>query len=292
MKKKDIVATFSIVGYDPFTEELGIAVQSKFIAVGSVVPWAKAGVGAIATQAYANPAYGPEGLRLLEQGNSPEEVANLLTKNDPDKEDRQFGIIDAKGRSVSFTGQDCYQWAGGTQGENYAVQGNILVNKETVEAMGEEFKKNQGCLAERLLASLEAAQSAGGDSRGKQSAALYIVKENGGYGGLNDVFVDLRVDDHVEPIEELSRLYQLQQLYFGETRPGDILTVEGEVKEKVVNSLIAQGYLSSTAPTDNKLYEALTAYIHTENFEEREQEQGKIDRKILQFMSQQSKLAK
>lgn len=290
MKKKDIVATFSIIGYDPVTEEIGIAVQSKFIAVGSVVPWAKAGVGAIATQAYANPAYGPEGLRLLEQGNSPEEVADLLTKNDPDKEDRQFGIIDAKGRSMSFTGQDCYQWAGDMQGENYAVQGNILVNKETVEAMGQEYERNQGCLAERLLASLEAAQSAGGDSRGKQSAALYIVKEKGGYGGLNDVFIDLRVDDHVAPIEELIRLYQLQQLYFGETRPDDILTVEGKVKEKVMSSLIAQGYLSATAPTENKLYEALTTYIHTENFEEREQEHGKIDRKILQFMSQQSKL--
>lgn len=287
MKQQDIVATFSIVGYDPHTTELGVAVQSKFIAVGAVVPWAKAGVGAIATQAYANPSYGPRGLEMLAQGKSPEEVAELLTENDEDKEDRQFGIVDATGNSVSFTGKECFEWAGGITGENYAAQGNILVNKETVSSMGKAFEEHDGSLSERLLAALEAAQTAGGDSRGKQSAALYVVKEEGGYGGLNDVFVDLRVDDHPEPIIELSRLYELQRLYFGETKAEDVLNIEGEVKESIVNLLFEQDYLSSKTPDHEHLYEALTAYIHTENFEEREQEKGKIDRKILEFMKNQ-----
>lgn len=287
MKKRDIVATFSIVGYDPETEELGVAVQSKFIAVGSVVPWAKAGVGAIATQAFANPAYGPDGLDLLAQGKSPEEVVALLTEDDPDKEDRQFGIIDAKGNSASFTGEDCYDWAGGITGSNYAAQGNILVNKETVTEMGKAFEKEEGSLADRLVAALGAAQSAGGDSRGKQSAALYIVKEKGGYGGLNDVFIDLRVDDHPEPIEELYRLLQLQQLYFGETKAEDILKIEGTVKEEIIGLLFSQQYLSNKSPADKELHDALTAYIHTENFEERELEEGRIDRKVFDYMKQQ-----
>ncbi|WP_186577654.1 DUF1028 domain-containing protein [Aquibacillus kalidii] len=284
MKKKDIVATFSIVGFDPETEELGIAVQSKFIAVGSVVPWAKAGVGAIATQAFANPAYGPDGLALLESGKSVEEVIQLLTEKDPDKEDRQFGIVDAKGNVGTFTGNNCYDWAGGITGENFAAQGNILVNEETVTALGEGFKKTTGSLAEKLLAALDAAQEAGGDSRGKQSAAIYVVKEKGGYGGLNDVLIDLRVDDHPEPIKELIRLYHLQQLYFGETKTENILEISGEVREELINGLIKFGYLHDQKVDDNKLYDQFTRFIHTENFEERELEKGKLDKEVLDFI--------
>lgn len=287
MKKKDLVATFSIAGFDPDTGELGVAVQSKFIAVGSVVPWAKAGVGAIATQAFANPAYGPDGLALLEKGKSPDEVKKLLTEEDPDKEDRQLGIVDAKGNSATFTGSDCYDWAGGLTGQHYAAQGNILVNKETVTEMGRAFEETKGRLADRLLASLEAAQNAGGDSRGKQSAAIYVVKEKGGYGGLNDVFIDLRVDDHKEPVKELNRIYHLQQLYFGETRPEDILKVEGETKEEIVRLLNRLGYIENLDVTEDELHEALITYIHTENFEERQQDRGKIDKKVLAFMKDQ-----
>ncbi|QDP40005.1 DUF1028 domain-containing protein [Radiobacillus deserti] len=283
-RKKDIVATYSIVGFDPKTGELGVAVQSKFIGVGSVVPWAKAGVGAVATQAFANPAYGPEGLKLMEEGKSPAEAIEILTNSDKDKDERQVGMVDANGNAATFTGSNCYDWAGGVSGENFAAQGNILVNKETVTDMAEAFQNTKGSLAERLLAGLSAAQNAGGDSRGKQSSALYIVKEKGGYGGLNDVFIDLRVDDHPEPIKELIRLFNLQQLYFGETKEENIQPIEGEVRERLVQGLVKWNYLDNTVVDDVELYDVFTRFLHTENFEERELEQGKIDLEVLQFI--------
>ncbi|QTM99228.1 DUF1028 domain-containing protein [Sediminibacillus dalangtanensis] len=283
--KKNIVATFSIVGVDPETGEHGIAVQSKFIAVGSVVPWAKAGVGAVATQAFANPSYGPQGLELLEKGYTPEEVIDLLTKDDPQREERQVGIVDAKGNSATYTGVHCYDWAGGTRGENFAAQGNILVNEATVSHMAKTFERSQGTLAERLLACLQAAQEAGGDSRGKQSAALYVVKDKGGYGGFNDRLVDLRVDDHPEPIQEIIRLYQLQQLYFGEIKQENVLLIEGTTKQKVISGLVNKGYLRSMEVSEEELQKGLTEYLHTENFEERELEPGKIDKEVLDFLN-------
>jgi uncharacterized Ntn-hydrolase superfamily protein len=284
MNATKTIATFSIVGFDPDTGEIGIGVQSKFIAVGSVVPWAKAGVGAVATQAFGNPSYGPKGLELLEAGKSPEEALKVLLADDPDREERQVGIVDTKGNTASFTGKNCYDWAGGMTGKNYAVQGNILVNEETVTAMGQAFETTEGSLAERLLAGLDAAQTAGGDSRGKQSAALYVVKEKGGYGGFNDRFIDLRVDDHPEPIDELERLYKLQQLYFGETKKENILELEGRTKKEVVEALYQWGYLSDKTPTDTVFYNGLTQFLHTENFEERELKKGKIDKEVLDFM--------
>ncbi|SDL80315.1 DUF1028 domain-containing protein [Sediminibacillus halophilus] len=283
--KKNIVATFSIVGVDPETGEHGIAVQSKFIAVGSVVPWAKAGVGAVATQAFANPSYGPRGLELLEKGYTPEEVVDLLTKDDPQREERQVGIVDAKGNSASYTGEQCYDWAGGIHGKNFAAQGNILVNEATVSQMAKTFEQSQGTLAERLLSCLQAAQEAGGDSRGKQSAALYIVKDKGGYGGFNDRLVDLLVDDHPEPIQEITRLYQLQQLYFGETKQENVLLIEGTTKQKVISGLVNKGYLRSMDVSEEELQKRLTEYLHTENFEERELEPGKIDKEVLDFLN-------
>jgi len=203
------VATFSIVAFDPKTQELGVAVQSKFLAVGSIVPWAKAGVGAIATQARGNPNYGPEGLSLLREGNSPEEVIELLLENDEEKEHRQLGVIDACGNSANFTGRYCQSWAGDIKGPNFTLQGNILVNEDTLKQMAATYKNQKGPLAERLVSSLKAGQKAGGDSRGRQAAALYIAKKNSSYGGYSDRYIDLRVDDHKTPIEELARLLNL-----------------------------------------------------------------------------------
>jgi uncharacterized Ntn-hydrolase superfamily protein len=205
----DPIATFSIVGFDPATGELGVAVQSKFFAVGSVVPWAKAGVGAIATQAFGNTTYGPKGLELLASGAAPQTVIEALIKSDDMRERRQVGIVDAKGQSISYTGKECQAWAGGRTGTNYAAQGNILVSQATVDAMGRAFEDTKGMLGEKLMRALEEGQKAGGDSRGMQSAAILIVKEGGGYGGFNDRYCDLRVDDAKEPIAELRRIFDM-----------------------------------------------------------------------------------
>jgi uncharacterized Ntn-hydrolase superfamily protein len=203
------IATFSVVGFDPETGDLGVAVQSKFFAVGSVVPWAEAGVGAVATQAFGNTTFGPKGLALLKEGLAVEDVLTKLLEDDPDHEQRQVGIVDAEGRSASFTGDSCLVWAGHRTGSNFAVQGNILVSEATVEAMAEAFVETEGLLGERLMRAIEAGQKAGGDSRGVQSAAILIVREGGGYGGFNDVYCDLRVDDHEDPIGELRRIFDM-----------------------------------------------------------------------------------
>ena len=212
------VATFSIVGFDPRTGDLGVAVQSKFFAVGSVVPWAKAGVGAIATQSYANVSYGPDGLELLADGKSARETVSTLTSADRNKQRRQLGIVDAKGNSASFTGSDCHDWAGHIEKPNFCAQGNILTGKEVVDTMASSFEQSQkqakGGLCDWLADALMAGQDAGGDSRGRQSAALLVVRKKGGYGGGNDRFIDLRVDDHKTPIAELHRLLQLHKKLF------------------------------------------------------------------------------
>ncbi len=209
------VATFSIVGFDPRTGDLGVAVQSKFFAVGSVVPWAQAGVGAIATQSYANVTYGPEGLDHLAKGKTARETIKALTSADKDRGLRQLGIVDAKGNSASFTGSGCHDWAGHIEKPNFCVQGNILTGKEVVDAMAASFeqsqKKAKGGLCDWLADALTAGQDAGGDSRGRQSAALLVVRKNGGYAGGNDRFIDLRVDDHKTPIIELHRLLTLHK---------------------------------------------------------------------------------
>ena len=204
------VATFSIVAYDPDTGDLGVAVESRFFAVGSVVPWAKAGVGAIATQSFANTTFGPKGLQLLEKGLPAQEALDILVKGDPQSGQRQVGIVDARGRPATWTGAKCNPWAGGRTGKNYTAQGNILTGKEVVEAMASTFEATAGLpLADRLVKALAAGQAAGGDSRGQQSAALLVVRDKGGYGGYNDRYIDLRVDDSPRPIEELQRLLDL-----------------------------------------------------------------------------------
>ncbi|HHI81065.1 MAG TPA: DUF1028 domain-containing protein [Planctomycetes bacterium] len=208
------VATFSIVAYDPKTREWGVAVQSKFIAVGSVVPWVKAGAGAIATQAFANTRYGPEGLALLAKGKSAKEVVESLTQADPGRARRQLGIVDAQGRAASFTGKKCMTWAGHIVGKHFCCQGNILAGPEVVKAMAKAFEQTEGDLGDRMIAALEAGQKAGGDRRGRQSAALYIAREGWGYAGFNDRYRDLRVDDHPKPIQELKRIYALHKKIF------------------------------------------------------------------------------
>ena len=201
------IATYSIAACDLDAGQWGVATQSKFLAVGSVVPWAEPRVGAIATQAYANPRYGSEGLGLLREGLSAEEVVQRLTAADEGRDQRQLGVVDREGRSASFTGAECLDWAGGRTGPCYAAQGNILVSAATVDAIAETFESSKGILAERLLDCLDAAQAAGGDRRGQQSAALLVVEQDGGYAKLSDTIVELRVEDHELPLEELRRLY-------------------------------------------------------------------------------------
>lgn len=205
------VATFSIVGYDAETGALGIAVQSKFFAVGSVVPWAEAGVGAIATQSWANTTYGPNGLKFLKSGLSAEQTLERLVADDPGRATRQVGIVDAKGKVANYTGDECNAWAGAVSGKHYTAQGNILAGEGVVKAMGKAFEETEGELAEKLMAALFAGQEAGGDTRGQQSAALLVVQENSGYGGFNDRYIDLRVDDAEKPIEELQRLLEIHK---------------------------------------------------------------------------------
>jgi len=279
-----IVATFSIAAFDPETDSLGVAVQSKFLAVGAVVPWARAGVGAVATQAMANFNYGPRGLQLMAEGRTAEETVEALTSADEDRDHRQLGVVDARGRAATFTGSGCFDWAGGVTGEHYAAQGNILVGRETVEAMAKTYEETGGEFAARLLAALGAGQEAGGDSRGRQSAALLVVREGGGYGGDNDRVIDLRVDDHPGPIEELARLRDLHALYFGETGPEDVIAVDGDARKEVVDALLRTGYIRERDADDEALLDALSAFIRTENFEEREQARGHVDRAVLEFM--------
>jgi uncharacterized Ntn-hydrolase superfamily protein len=212
------VATFSVVGFDPATGDLGVAVQSKFFGVGSVVPWAKAKVGAIATQSYANTSYGTDGLALLESGKNARETLRQLTDADSGRDQRQAGVVDSQGRAASFTGAKCNVWAGHIEGTNFCVQGNILTGEEVVKAMASAYDKARAVtnseLADWLMAALDAGQQAGGDKRGRQSAALLVVREKAGYAGKNDRYVDLRVEDHPEPIQELNRLLELHKKFY------------------------------------------------------------------------------
>jgi len=278
--------TFSIVGYDPHTQEVGVAVQSKFPCVGNVVPWAKAGVGAIATQAWANPTYGPEGLRLLEEGHSVEEVVQMLTAADPGADDRQFGVIDATGHAASFTGARCMDWAGGIVGENFACQGNILVSGATVQAMADAFQRTEGDLAERLTMALMAAAEAGGDSRGMQAAALYIARENSGYLGNNDRYVDIRVDEHPDPIVELRRILKMYRILFYKTKPENVVELCGETKDYVLGELIARGYYDGASSDEwsDAAQAALATFYSTENFEERICPDGTIDQEVIDYL--------
>jgi uncharacterized Ntn-hydrolase superfamily protein len=271
--------TYSIAAFDSEASQWGVAVQSKFLAVGSVVPWAEPEVGAVATQAYVNPRYGPEGLALLRQGLNAEEVVARLTSADDGRAERQLGIVDAIGRGASYTGEGCLDWAGGRTGPGYAAQGNILVSAETVDGLADTFELTAGTglsLAERLLDCLDAAQAAGGDSRGQQSAALLVVERDGGYAGLSDVVMELRVDDHERPLEELRRLYRLHQALFGKTPRSEWLAVDDALRAEVAERLGRLGY------------ERLEDWAGVENLEERVDGEDQIDPVVLAELRRQS----
>jgi uncharacterized Ntn-hydrolase superfamily protein len=267
------VATYSIAACDLDAGQWGVATQSKFLAVGSVVPWAEPHVGAIATQAYANPRYGPEGLTLLREGLPADEVVARLTSADDGRDHRQLGVVDGQGSAASYTGKECLAWAGGCTGECYAAQGNILVSGETVDAIAETFETSGGkTLAERLIDCLAAAQAAGGDSRGQQSSALLIVEKDGGYASLSDVVVDLRADDHERPVEELRRLYGLHEQLFGKTPEDDWIKVDNDLRKEINERLGRLGHAS------------LTEWAGVENLEERVVGEDMVDPVVLEAL--------
>ena len=267
----ETIATYSICACDLDAGQWGVATQSKFLAVGSVVPWAAPHVGAIATQSYANPRYGPEGLELLREGLSAEEVVERLTAADGDRAQRQLGVVDGEGRAATFTGDECHAWAGGRTGSGYAAQGNILVSGATVDALAETFEATGGRpLVDRLLDCLDAAEAAGGDSRGRQSAALLVVERDAGYASLSDTLVDLRVDDHPDPLVELRRIHRLHDLLFGTTPRQDWIPVDEALRAELSERLARAGQPS------------LAAWAGVENLEERVEGEDAIDPVVLE----------
>jgi uncharacterized Ntn-hydrolase superfamily protein len=289
MPHTPMLSTFSIVGYDPEGQEWGISVQSKFLAVGAIVPWTQAGVGALATQSYANTAFGPQGLALLAQGLSAQEALDRLVAGDEGRARRQVGLVDAQGRAATFTGAECHDWAGGLSGPHYAAQGNILVSNATVEAMARTFEAARGELADRLVAALAAGQAAGGDRRGQQSAALLVVRDKGGYAGYNDRYIDLRIDDDPAPIERLQALLDLHHLFFKPPEPGEMVAIEGEIARQVQHILRWAGHYDGpiTGAYDVPTRAALSTLIGNENFEERFDEAGGlISRQVMDILSQ------
>jgi uncharacterized Ntn-hydrolase superfamily protein len=282
MGSEALVATYSLAACDLEAGRWGVATQSKFLGVGSVVPWAEPHTGAVATQAYANPRYGPEGLALLREGLAAEEVVERLTSADDGREHRQLGVVDAQGGSASFTGGECYEWAGGRTGRCYAAQGNILVSGETVDAMAKTFEATDGkALDLRLLDCLDAAQAAGGDRRGQQSAALLVVEKDGGYASLSDVVFDLRVDDHEHPLAELRRLHGLHVTLFGQTPKDEWVPVDAELAAELRDRLAKLGY-------EGELADSLFRWAGNENLEERVDGAEAIDPVVLEELRRES----
>ncbi|HEY5982358.1 MAG TPA: DUF1028 domain-containing protein [Anaerolineales bacterium] len=283
------VSTFSIVACDLKAQAWGIAVASKFPAVGAVVPWATAKIGAVATQALANTSFGPKGLELMDQNISAEETLTRLLSNDPGREHRQVGIVDRGGRSATFTGKQCTDWAGGLHGPGYAIQGNILAGPEVIRQMETAFLHSTGLLPDRLLDALEAGNMAGGDRRGRQSAALYVVKPRGGYGGYNDRWIDYRVDDHLQPIPRLREMLELHYLYFGKSAKSQRVALEGKVVMDLQRIMKGLGYYSPTDGIyDDATKAAFRAFINNENFEERaDPDAAWIDRPVLEYLLKQ-----
>lgn len=286
--KKQPIATFSIVAYDPGRKEWGVAVQSKFLAAAAVVSWAQAGAGAVATQSYANLAYGPEGLSLMAQGTAAEETIAGLIETDEQRETRQIGVVDRNGRSAAYTGSECHAWAGHVIGDGFACQGNILISG-TVEAMAAEFERvrgGEGELADWLVTALAAGQAAGGDKRGRQAAGVLVVRENGGYGGRTDRYLDLRVDDDPEPIRKLGQLVEMHHLFFGEVDPDNVVPLT-EVAADIQTMLTRTGHYRGqlTGQFDEATRKALWALVGEENLEERWNGTGDvIDQVALSFL--------
>jgi uncharacterized Ntn-hydrolase superfamily protein len=305
--------TFSIVARDPETGDLGIAVASKFLAVGAVVPHARAGVGAVATQSAANVTFGPDGLAMIAAGGAAEDVVRRLTDADEGRDHRQLGIVDANGRAATYTGAGCIDWAGGRTAQNVAAQGNILTGANVVDALMDTFLAGGAGFPELLLRALKAADERGGDRRGRESAALLVVRENGGYGGNNDRWIDLRVDDHPAPVDELARLLELNHLYLDRPAVEDLLPLDEELASELQRRLEQVAYTPQTA-TAGGLAEvmeslglvrtgeprelpsnwntawsnALLEWMSVENLEERATAAGWIDPRVLAFLREKT----
>ncbi|HEY7025426.1 MAG TPA: DUF1028 domain-containing protein [Candidatus Limnocylindrales bacterium] len=305
--------TFSIVARDPKTGDLGIAVASKFLAVGSVVPHARAGVGAVATQSAANYLYGPDGLAMMDTGTAAPDTLRMLTDADDGRDHRQAGIVDAQGRSATYTGSGCIDWAGGRIADNVACQGNILTGSDVVDALFETFVAGGAAFPELLLKALKAADQRGGDKRGRESAALLVVRENAGYGGNNDRWIDLRVDDHPAPIDELSRLLELNHLYLDRPTTEDLLAIDEALATELQQRLTKAGYTPATIKTGGLAEEveslgllrtgqsrdlpsnwdapwsnALMEWMSVENLEERATAAGWIDPRVVAFLREKT----
>ena len=298
------VHTYSIVAYDSATGDLGVAVQSKFPNVGGIVPWAKAGVGAVATQSLGNTDYGENGLALMALGAGAPEALRIVMRGDPRPAQRQVGMVDARGNAASWTGDSCFDWAGGKtggqavgrsggkgvliSGRTYAAQANIMVSDQTVKNMAETFQRTMGSLADRLMAALVAGQAGGGDRRGMESAALLVVRKNAGYLGSNDRYIDIRVYDDTNPLRELARLYRLHQLYFFTSRPEDLVPLTRAIVRQLEPILLreplgqAQKWLDTPQGVANdKFLNALANFMYWENYDVRVRMDGKIDRVVL-----------
>ena len=294
MKLRCFPSTFSIVARDSSNGDIGIIVQSKFPAVGAVVPWAMAEAGGVATQAWANTSYGPRGLEFLTKGKNASETLKALLKNDDKVEHRQVGIVDAKGLAVSHTGKECMEWAGHIVGDGYACQGNILAGETVIKDMAEAYEKTESDLIDRLFAALNAGQVAGGDRRGMQSAAVLVVRKEGGYEGGNDRYVDVRVDDHPRPIEELERIFALYDMtLLNREDPSRLHHIEGDIALKIQQALVSQGFLevierefSDTATS------ALREWVNTNNFENKWREDGTIWQSVLDYLLEKSGISR
>lgn len=278
--------TFSIVAFDPANGDLGVAVQSKFPNVGVSIPFAKAGVGAVATQSYCNTSYGPRGLALLENSASPQQAVDILTGGDEQRDDRQMGIINAQGHAASFTGAHCFDWAGHLRGEFCAAQGNTLAGAQVVANMIGTFESHRGSLAERLLAALQAGQASGGDRRGQQSAALLVVRAGGGYGGFDDRYVDISVYDHPAPIDELERLYAIHRLTYFRSDPDQLVKIDTAIANELQQMLHQRGFYkgAATGLCDETLLRALRNFMGWENYDERIRHDSLIDLEVLADM--------
>lgn len=273
--------TFSIVACDLEEKAWGVAVASKFPAVGAVVPWAQADAGAVATQSFANTSYGPNGLQMMSSGLSADETLAKLLIDDSERELRQIGLIDSKGNAATFTGSGCFSWAGGVSGKGYAIQGNILAGPKVVPAMEKRFLSTKGDLPTRLHAALLAGDRAGGDKRGRQSAAIYVVKPNAGYGGFIDRWIDYRVDDHEDPVPRLGELIEMHNLYFGKSPENERLAIKGKSLEQMTAILKREKYLKKNTSFED----AFNAFIGNENFEERADPKGQwIDKPVMKYL--------
>ena len=294
-------STFSIVGVDPANGDVGVAVQSKFPNLRPIVPWAEANVGAIATQSFINVSYGPKGLALLRNGATAEEALKILIANDSGREVRQIGLIDAKGNAASWTGKECFDWAGSNAGGNvggkgvmvtglgFAAQGNTLVGKETVEALARTFRETKGSLADKLVAALVAGGKAGGDRRGEQSAALLVKRKGAGYDGSTDDLIDISIYDHAKPLQELERLYKLHKLYYFRTDPRNLLPIDASICKELQGILVNKeykGFVFYDGPVngmfDAKTKKALQDFMGWENYDIRIRDDQQIDREVLE----------